>query len=346
MLVTLLCSAALAQGAALLRDTFEESLSSWMTLSPSYTIRRTTNALDVRSGAAALEFAYVYVEGEAPLLLRQVGDLTGAKGVSLWLKTSRAAYVILALAEGEAGRGERYGLAIYVPANQWTKAEANLDDFTLFDDSPVDNRKLDLDKLAFFAVMEALSTFVKGPTMEYLFGPRTGTNALWLDDFEILPTQPAQGIATGGNLIDACNRGYSSWLPLLGMELTPSADGLRVRYQRMQARVYGLLRGVSPSSITAQKELVLTVRCAQELRVVVGFEETDGEKWQATTTFPGGNEVVEVAIPFDSLAPAEDSGKADGKFSPSKLKLLSLIDTTEAEPGTVGEFLLKRVQVR
>ncbi|GIV03046.1 MAG: hypothetical protein KatS3mg015_1876 [Fimbriimonadales bacterium] len=346
MFATLICLAAISQGQPLLHDTFEESTSSWLTLSPSYTVRKTTNALDVKSGNGALEFTYVYVEGEAPLLLRQVGDLTGAKGISLWLKTSRAAYVVLALAEGETGKGERYGVPVHIPANTWTKVEANLDDFALFDDSPIDNRKLDLDKLAFFGVIEVLSTFVKGPTMEYLFGPRTGTNALWLDDFQVLPTKPASGVFTGGNLIDGCNRGYVSWLPLLGMDLTPSSDGLRVRYERMQARIYGMLRGVSPASITAEKELALTVRCAQELRMIVGFEETDGEKWQATATFPGGNETVDVVIPFDSLAPADDSGKADGKFSPNKLKLLSLIDITEAEPGTVGEFVLKRVEAR
>lgn len=340
-LVTVLAFATALQ-APLIHDTFERDLSGWRVLTPSYTLRRTSNSHDVREGAGALEMSYVFVEGQFPLVFREVGSLEGAEGISAWFKASRDALVVLLISEKEDG--ERFTLPVYLPAQTWTRVVANLDDFQLADDSPIKNRKLDLDNVAAVGFLDVLPAFVQGETMEYLFGPRTGTNVLWLDEFQILDRKPAGGKMAGEGLVDAFNRPFSSWLPLLGVTLTPSeSGGMRVYYKREPNRLYAMLRSVSPGTLAGGKELTLKVKAPQEVRLAFGVEETDGEKWQAIVQLPGGNEVAEVSVRFSEMQKTEDSGSADGAVSPEKIKLITLVDLTEAEPGTVADFTLLRL---
>lgn len=343
-LATALATVIIAQG-ALIRDSFEQSTGEWKVLTPSYVLRRTSNAPDVREGEGALEMSYVFIEGQLPLVLREVGSLEGAGGISAWFKASRDALVVLLI--GEKDEGERFTLPVYLPAQKWTKVVANLEDFQLADDSPVRNGDIDLDNVAAVGFVDVLPAFVRGEAMEYLFGPRTGTNVVWLDEFQIVEGKPAEGRLNGGGLVDAFNRPFSSWLPLLGITLTPSAStGMRVYYRREPNRFYAMLRSVSPGTLSGGKELVLRARAPQEIRLALGLEETDGEKWQAIGQLPGGNEVAEVVFRFSEMQKSEDSGSADGKLSPEKVKLVTLVDLTEAEPGTAADFTLLRLSTR
>jgi hypothetical protein len=343
-LLTALAITYVAQG-ALIRDSFEQSTSGWKVLSPSYVLRRTSNAPDVREGEGALEMSYVFVEGQLPLVFREVGSLEGAGGISAWFKASRDAFLVILIAEKE--EGERYTLPVYLPAQKWTKVVANLEDFQLADDSPVRNRSIDLDSVAAVGFVDLLPAFIRGEAMEYLFGPRTGTNVVWLDDFQIVEGKLVEGRSNGAGLVDAFNRPFSSWLPLLGITLTPTETaGMRVYYKREPNRFYAMLRSVSPGTLAGGKELVLKARAPQEIRFALGIEETDGEKWQAIGQLAGGNEVAEVVVRFAEMQKSEDSGSADGKLSPEKIKLITLSDITEAEPDTVGDFTLLRLSTR
>ena len=343
-LVTVLAFATALQG-PLIHDTFERDVDGWRVLTPSYTLRRTSNQPDVREGAGALELSYVFVDGQFPLVFREVGSLQGAEGISGWFKASRDGLVVLVISEKEDG--ERYTLPVYLPAQKWTRVVANLDDFQLADDSPIKNRKLDLDNVAAVGFVDILPVFVRGETMEYLFGPRSGTNVVWLDEFQILERKPARGKMTGAGLVDAFNRPFASWLPLLGITLTPSeTGGMRVYYKREPNRFYAMLRSVSPGTLAGGRELALQVRAPQEIRLAVGVEETDGEKWQAIIQVPGGNEVADVSARFADMQKSEDSGSADGKLSPEKVKLITLVDLTEAEPETSADFTLLRLSTR
>ena len=336
-LATLLALASLSQS-ALIHDSFERDTNGWRVLTPSYTLRRTSNVPDVREGEGALELSYVFVEGQIPLVIREVG----AEGIAAWFKASRDALVVLLI--GEKDEGERFTLPVHLPAQKWTKVVANLEDFQLADDSPIQNRKLDLDKVAAVGFVDLLPTFIRGEAMEYLFGPRTGTNVVWMDEFQILEQRPADGKMTGTGLVDAFNRSFSSWMPLIGITLTPSeAGGTRVYYKREANHFYAMIRSVSPGTLAGGKELVLKVRAPQEVRIVIAVEETDGEKWQAIAQVPGGNEVSQVFVRFAEMQKSEDSGSADGTLSPERIKLITLLDLTEAEPDTVADFTLLRL---
>lgn len=340
-LATALALATLSQ-TPLVNDTFEHDLSGWRVLTPSYTLRRTTNEPDVRNGGGALEMSYVFVEGQFPLVIREVGSLQGANGIAGWFKSSRDGLLVLLIAEKDDG--ERFTLPVYLPAQKWTRVVANLEDFQLAEDSPIKNRKLDLDNVAAVGFVDTLPAFVRGEAMEYLFGPRTGTNVVWLDDFQILEQRPASLPMTHAGLVDAFNRSFSSWLPLLGMTLTPSeSSGMRVHYKREPNRFYGMLRSVAPGTLAGGKELVLKVKAPQEFRLVLAVEETDGEKWHATVQVPGGNEVTEVSARFSEMQKSDDSGSADDVLSPDRIKMVTLLDLTEAEPGTAAELTLLRM---
>lgn len=343
-LVTVLALSTLSQS-ALIHDTFERDISNWRVLSPSYALRRTSNPPDVREGEGALEMSYVFVEGQFPLVVREVGSLEGAEGIAGWFKASRDALLVLLISEKDDG--ERYTLPVYLPAQKWTRVVANMEDFQLADDSPVKNRRLDLDSIAAVGFVDVLPIFVRGETMEYLFGPRTGTNVVWLDEFQILEEKPVNGKLTGSGLVDAFNRPFSTWLPLLGMTLTPSESaGMHVYYKREPNRFYAMLRSVSPGTLSGAKELVLKVRAPQEVRLMLGVEETDGEKWQAVMQVPGGNEITDVLMRFAEMQKTDDSGSADSVLSPEKIKLITLADLTEAEPGTVADYHLLRLSSR
>ncbi|MER3462852.1 MAG: hypothetical protein C4342_07750, partial [Armatimonadota bacterium] len=67
-LATLLALASLSQS-ALIHDSFERDTNGWRVLTPSYTLRRTSNVPDVREGEGALELSYVFVEGQIPLVI-------------------------------------------------------------------------------------------------------------------------------------------------------------------------------------------------------------------------------------------------------------------------------------
>lgn len=332
------------QSGALISQDFEKESFGWKGLAEAVAVKRTTNRLDVKNGEGALEAAYVPSPGRIPGIALATGDLSDARGIRFWVKSSHGTTLVVALMERE---GERYNLALTIPQNEWTEIKANVEDFTLADDSPKQNQELDMNRIEAIAMVDALATFAIDKNASYIFGSREGTNAFWLDDFRVLRTEPMPEASKQKMLVDAFERDFNSWIPFKDMALSVSrGKGLTVKYERMDARIYALIRGVTPGILAGAKSIVLQMRSPQAGSFVIKAEETDGEKWQRAVTCAGGNESTEVVASFADFTKSDDSGNADDNLSPEKIKMLAIVDTSRAAAGTKNEFTIERVSGR
>ncbi|MCH8274687.1 MAG: hypothetical protein IH851_07850 [Armatimonadetes bacterium] len=324
---------------------FETRSYGWRALNEGHSVDRTTNSLDVKNGTGALEFMFVPSAGQMSGMMLELGDISGAEGMTFWIKASRATAIAVGLFEQDE---EEYVIVVNVPANRWLHVKANFEDFILTDESPLLNRRLDVEKIRAVLMLDLIATIAVGSDIgELLFGSRTGSNALWLDDFALLQKAPAPKLKREPLVIDSFDRDYTSWIPLQGVTLEPIlGKGMRVSYERQLGRIPGLLKGISPTSLKGAKEIVFTLRCPQETSFIIRLEETDGEKWQVEARAPGGNESADMAIPLADFSPADDSELKDGRISPENLKLVFMADLTEAEPGTKNEFWIEKVFAR
>jgi len=312
-------------------------------------VTRANNPNDVRSGEGALCYSFAANGTGFPVAYLQVGDLTGMKALDLWFKTDATTVVYTALSDKD---GESYGAIVYCPGHQWTHATIPIEDFAFDPNTKKANGKLDLDKLNGIAFLDVLAVFVTDENMKLFLGDHGGLQRICIDDLQVLPMYNGKMVGTAAVPIDLFSRNYLCWMPFREVNLSQGAlagavsgQGVRAEYDRAPGKLPAWLRNIAPGSLDNIQTVSFKVASAQEIQLYVGLEETDGGKWRALVSVPGGNSVQTLNLKLADFQPADDTKDPDHKLSPGQIKMISFYDGT-VDPGkntiTIGELVGKK----
>jgi hypothetical protein len=163
-------------------DTFETAVIRWAPVSlefadpPKFNLFDAPVAIDKDAprggGKQSLKFSYPRKMGKFHGLMRTVEkvDLSKARGLDLWLKTSHDGTYVVTLEEKD---GSRFQKMVELQAGDgWKAFSFEIGDFALADDSQDDNGKLDPDQLKQVAIADLSS----------LSGSELGEARLWIDE--------------------------------------------------------------------------------------------------------------------------------------------------------------------
>lgn len=325
----LLSGQAFAQAPApLYAASFDESTDRWTPLEAGVALP--TVQSEMSQSGAALRHDY---STPTPALAGSIarlypGDLTGARSIDFWCRTSAEA--ILGLAVQEQGGG-RYISMFYSPANRWQHVEMSVDRLRLADDTNDDNNTLDWDQVVAVALIDVSVALP-------FRGPVAGDRSLFVDEFRILTTEAPTAYATGEQLpyvLDDFQADYTTWLPLLGsLEVDSTAGELVWTYGPPEATpalgAIVLMTGNLPAADSGH--LVLTFRSARATQFIVSLQEEnrqpEGERgFNAVVQAVGGPEPQTVALSLADFR-LEDKlvGVQDGPLRLDRVNRLTILD--------------------
>lgn len=119
------------------------------------------------------------------------------------------------------------------------------------------------------------------PDAAILFGDQSGTRVMWLDEFEFLGKAPAR--RNDPNALDDFQRDYLTWMATAYTTIRREAGGMRVEYNLPFPYIFGALRMVEPNALRNTKGLEIAIQVKTPTTLAVFVEETDGERWSATS---------------------------------------------------------------
>lgn len=329
----------------------------------------TDKANQVKTGKGSLYYIYNVVPKNVNVLatMRPLA-LEGMRSLRFRLKCDTASLIALALREEG---GARYQTTFYCPAGQWQQVAFDLSEFTLADDSPDPNGRLDLDQLQGMFLAD-----VSGYLIEML-GGQQGARVLWLDDFEY-SSQPGAATATAGaaedgsQAIDSFDSGVFRWVPLLldvtggqlkaGLSDAPlsfgegapakvQADGaagavpaagvpaaggsksLTTTYKREPGKIQGWLRSLLAGDLKTAASISLALKTSGDGLFLLSVTEKDNSRYQQLIELKAADGWKKLSYALSDFKLADDSTDENNALDTAQIKEISLADLSAMLPG-------------
>ncbi len=305
-------------------------------------VERTTNANDVKNGKYALQYTYTVAQGKFNAIVRLEPE-SWAQGFRFWVKTDRPTMLMFMVSEEG---GERWQAPFWCGNNEWQQVTLALSDFSPTDDSQSQNGKLDMERAEGIGLLDAGALFAATPEAAAFLGDMRGTRMLWMDDFEFLAQPPPRKASR--EVLDDFQRDYLMWFATVGVRIKPTAGGMQVEYKQENPWLLAVARPLPKGVLADTRGLQITLQVKNATTLAVGLEEEDGERWVASRPVGGEDKPETLRFEWSAFTITDDTkGKGDGKLTPARAKLLSLIDmgvlTGEAQPA--NRWLVREVKL-
>jgi len=323
---------------------FETDVQGWLVLpGADGKVERITNAADVKNGKGALRYTYVAAPNKLNVIVHLEPEYF-SQGFRFWVKTDRPTAMLFSVAEEEGG--ERWETVFWTKHNEWQQVTIALSDFTLSEDSPVKNNKIEMDKSSGIGFLDALAVLGANDEAVPLFGYQQGTHTFWLDDFEFLEKSPTR--TKNADVIEDFQKDYLSWFALVNVNLSKTANGMKVQYRQNDVGIFGVGRVLARKSLSNTKGVSVRLSVKNATKLAFTVEETDGERWIVIRDLGGDRGMTTVKCLWDEFTITDDTkGKGDGKLDPAAVKMFSMLDLGvllgEAEPANEWEVTEIRI---
>jgi len=334
-----------------------------------------------KSGAGALLYSYK-VE---PKALRTLAGATkipaGTQSVGLWVRGDTRTQMLFTLREED---GSTYMLPFYLPAHEWVRVAANLDEFTLGENDTDENGKLDADQVTSIGAFDLAMMLVNASDDFAKALPNVqGARKLWLDDLEFSTERVPQAAglvktdAGSAMVVDNFDAGLVRWAPIKAVlgNATPMFDifpentslqtlaeaagpggsksptepggkGLRFTYRRGMNEIFALNTSVEKRDLSHADRLRLSLSMSQKSLILIQLKEKDGSEYQ--TTIQPDNSVgwqnVDVALSDFTLS--ENSQDENNALDPGQIKEITVVDASSFAGQAMGDVTMDLDAVR
>ena len=273
-----------------------DSAAGWKATGPAAAAKVSDAAAHVREGKASLACSYFGQAGSPFSLTRDQLDLAGVRSLSLSLKASSQAPLVLILTEED---GSLYHTFLTCPAEQWCDLALPLSDFQLQESSTDENGALDADQIRTFTLQElANMPGDLGP----VFGTKLGEQWLCVGAVRFGAEEtPSHSRADKDKvLIDDFSGAGFRLLPVGGAQLAKvpgaegkeaSALGIRFTFAPEGPQAWpGVVLPVGHSDLTGARALRLRAKPQGPGKLHILLEEQDGSRYETSTVIPEAND--------------------------------------------------------
>ncbi len=340
----------------IIKQTFEADENGWTTMGGGGSLRATKKPAEMHAGANSLAFDYEAGKKMSVMVLPTESALEGMTSMRFWLKTDVSTPVAVFLAERKPG-GD-YSTYFWSPKDKWQQIVLQPSDFTANDGAgdPVDpDGKLDLDAVQGIGLLDLKLMFgVMGANQQMPFPVDllTGAHTLLISDFQIATSEPEPAPSGTGVTIDAFDRPFAQWMNLGGMDIAirPGENplqkpALEAVYKQTPGKMALLNRRLGSEDLSRCDRLAFDIASRSDAQIAVSVEMLKkagkGSRYTYLIEVKGDSKKQTVTIPFTEFALDENSPPDPaGKFDPTKIRSLSLLDVTgvtatEAVPNTL-----------
>jgi hypothetical protein len=333
---------------ALIQWSFDDGAGGWQALDPAAQVTVTHDAALARpDGGGALQCTYTTAAGQFAAVMAPVDvDLSAAKSLHFWIRTSKVAMLFAFVTERD---GSRYNLPFTSLSDRWQEASLGLDELRLADDSSDENGRLDPGEIGAVAIAD-ISSFLADAAKQvpFIMAPDLGPTTLFLDDVSITakPVEPRwKEITVGGQpalRLDGFERAPLEWFVLAGKGVEVEYDqeyktegdyALRLQYDLPAGKIFGALTPLPSAAIAGAKQLSLSLMSEVATTLLVELKERDDSKYQTMVPLPADGKLQPYAIPLSSMKLADDSTDENGRIDPDQLKELTLGDLSALAGG-------------
>jgi len=339
---------------------FETDPGPFISFDPAAKISLTTDPEAVLNGSSALKLEYnlLQTDGNEPsfagAFVYQITEpISDMKSFSFNIKPSAALPFVVMIMEGrntegvEGVEGPRYMSINWCPANQWSKVQLSLDDFTLDPNSPEDpSGKLEAEQIGVIAILDMSGFMMAGSQeMPIAFEQTTGERTLFYDDFALLdeaPT-PLENIE-GEVLITDYSLPLHNIVLIGGLNLSverkafdEESSFLSMSYELPAQTLMVMSHMVKPGSLCNASSLRLSLHTEPQMAIMVGVEENlrDPATGEETKTsyntikqISASKDWQEVVISFADLQLEDEGVDMDGMLTPGLISTVTIGDMT------------------
>jgi hypothetical protein len=249
-----------------------------------------------RDGKPTLACSYLGQAGSPFSLSKDQLDLAGVQSLSLSLKASSQAPLVLSLTEED---GSNYHTFVTCPAGQWCDAAMPLSDLQLQDSSTDENTTLDAEQVRTFTIQELAN--MPGD-LGAIFGTKTGEQWLCVGQVRFGAEEaPSHArVEKDKVLIEDFGEPEFRLLPVGGAQLSKmtGADGkensalaVRFTFQPDGPQAWpGVVLPTGHAALAGMRALRLRAKPQGPAKLHVLLEEQDGSKYETITVIPEAND--------------------------------------------------------
>lgn len=321
----------------------------------------------VKSGSGTLAWTYKAEPGQARVLLAEAKVPGQAKRLELHVKSTAATALMFNIREQD---GSAYNLGFYVPAHEWTRVSANLDEFTLGENETDENRKLDLDQVASIGVMDVAQMLVNVPGIGEAPGLRS-QRTLWLDDLRFAGEPAPVGFgavkegAKSSFVVDNFENDAVRWMPIrVVLSQPPTAElfpantsvkalkeaagpgagkspteaggrGLRFTYSRAAMELFALHRNLDQADVSKADRFRASLRMSQKSLVIISLKERDGSEYSHIIMPDQSEGWQSLDLVLSDFTLGNDSRDENNVLDAGQIKEISIVDASPFA-GTLG----------
>ncbi|HIE53172.1 MAG TPA: hypothetical protein EYP85_15580 [Armatimonadetes bacterium] len=344
------------EGRALVHHGFEGEVEGWLAMGGE--VKVTTEKVRVHTGTGALEYRYTLAPETFNFLLRpQPGDLTGARSLRFWLKTSHDAALLVIITEADKSR---YNAVLFSRANTWQHINLSLDRFLLADESTDENNRLDLALIGNLALMDVTSLLAQ--MAQKSLPPEE--RHLWLDEFEVSTGEAPTSYTVrpgeqGPELVwDNFEGGFLPWITLAGqVELspdTPLGEGhsFHWKYEVQPNQLTGLIALFPRTPAAAQaRGISLWAKTSTDTTLLIGLEEGQAgpqgkPSYHTLLPLRAADGWQKYILPFAAFQPDEDKPDPNGRLDLNQVNIAFFVDARllQGQTGS-GEMWFDEVRL-
>jgi len=245
-----------------------------------------------RDGKPTLACSYLGQAGSPFSLSKDQLDLAGVQSLSLSVRASSQAPLVLSLTEED---GSNYHTFVTCPAGQWCDISVSLGDFQLQDGSADENATLDVDQIRTLTIQELAN--MPGD-LGAVFGTKSGEQWLCIGyvRFSAEEAPSHARVEKDKVLIDDFSGPEFRLLPVGGAQLTKSAGadgkegaalGVRFTFEPEGPQAWpGVVLPAAQADLTGMKALRLRAKPQGPAKLHVLLEEQDGSKYETVAIIP------------------------------------------------------------
>jgi hypothetical protein len=327
----------------------------------------TRNREHIRLGGGALHYSYPLERQAVRALVTETRLPADTRSVSFWIKANTPSVFLLSLREED---GSDYAFSFYVPAAEWVRVAANLNEFELGQDSRDENNQLDVDQVSSLTLLDMATVLINADVQLAGALPHAeGSRSLWLDAVRFSPVPVAQTsglVEVAGRrhfLVDNFLTGVVRWTPVhvaisdmptfhlfprsIGLAVLPEAAGpgmaktpiepgergLHFSYERKAGELYAIVRSLEQYDLSKADRLRFALNISRPSLLIIQLKEKDGAEYTQIILPEQREGWRTVEFPFSSFGLSENSSDTNDRLDPDQIKDLTILDASATFPG-------------
>jgi hypothetical protein len=340
---------------AIVSWSFDDGVGAFQGPDPASAISTTADANVVRGAehGAVLECAYTPSPGQlAGVYGPAEADLTAAKSVRFWVRSSEPALVLVAMDEAD---GSSYHSGFMSLPDTWQEVALGLPEFRLGEDSTDENGRLDPGQVQGVGILDATGFIAQlAEQAPFLLAPELTPRMLWLDDLalssESVPPRWSETEVDGNRAVrlDSFEVAPLEWMALAGSGLEVSYDpdfkaegdlSLRLRYDLPAGKIVGLLTSPQGPDLKAMKHLSLALMTETATTLIVTLKERDESEYHLMVDLQPTDGLQSHDLTLAQFTLGDDKTDENGRLDLDQVTELSLADVSAMAGNAVVNTL-------